>query len=50
LSKSAQLPFEGVVNKLTKIHCQPFKPPTEFICINPYARIFENPPARMESR
>jgi|ERR1700722_7867547 hypothetical protein len=36
--------------KLTKIHCQPFKPPRESICINPYARIFENPPARIESR
>ena len=41
---------KGVVHKLTKIHCQPFKPPTESICINPYARIFENPPARMERR
>src|SRR5271156_6832985 len=41
---------KGVVNKLTKIHCQPLKPPRESICINPYARIFENPPARMESR
>lgn len=35
---------------LTKIHCQPLRPPRPSILIKPYAKMFEKPPTLTENK